>query len=84
VIRYEDLCERPADHLVLLEQFLALPVPFDRGLLVHNFRSHNIDGTPKTLQNLNAKSLTRLTRTDLDIINRHVADQAARFGYELL
>jgi hypothetical protein len=84
VVRYEDLCDRPADHLPLLEQFLALPEPFDASLLGRSFRSHNIDGTPKPLQNLNARSLKRLSRADLDAINQHVATEAEPFGYELL
>ncbi len=84
VMRYEDVCERPGDELRRLERFLALPAPFDRGLLTRNFRSHNMDGTPRTLQNLNARSLRRLTREDLDSINGHVAAEAAMFGYELM
>jgi hypothetical protein len=84
VIKYEDLCDSPADHLVMLEQFLSLPSPFDPGLLGKSFRSHNMDGTPKPLQNLNARSVKRLSRADLDVINRHVTVQAEHFGYELL
>jgi hypothetical protein len=84
VVRYEDLSERPAQELARLEQFLDLPQPFDRTVLGRNFRSHNIDGTPRPLQNLNARSLKRLTRSDLDVINRHAGDEARRFGYELL
>ena len=84
VVRYEDLCDRPADHFQILEQFLSLPVPLDSALLSRSFRSHNMDGTPKPLENLNARSLKRLSRADLDAINRQVAPQAEQFGYELL
>ena len=83
LVRYEDLCARPDDHLRLLERFLELSVPFESTANRH-FRSHNIDGTPKPLQDLNARSLQRLTRSDLDIINRHVSRVAARFQYDLL
>jgi hypothetical protein len=84
VVRYEDLCERPAECLSKLEQFLSLPQPFDPGLVGRHFRSHNIDGTPRPLENLNQRSLERLSRSDLDTINRHVGEQAAAFGYELM
>lgn len=84
VVRYEDLCERPAECLTRLEHFLALPQPFDPGLVGRHFKSHNIDGTPRPLENLNKKSLERLSRADLDTINRHVAEQAAAFGYTLM
>ena len=84
LIRYEDLCERPAEHLARLESFLQLPAPFDASLLGRHFRSHNIDGTPRHLQNLNDRSLQRLSRADLDTINARVANEAAAFDYELL
>jgi hypothetical protein len=82
-IRYEDLCERPAEQLHRLERFLQVSTPFDQGLSRRRFRSHNMDGAPKTLQNLNARSLNRLTREDLDTINARVAEGAAAFNYEL-
>ena len=84
IVRYEDLCDRPADHLVALEQFLDLPDGFSPAVLRQRFRSHNLDGTPKPLQNLNARSLKRLSRADLDLINQCVASEAQHFGYELL
>lgn len=84
VVRYEDLCERPAEYLARLESFLDLPTPFDPALLGRHFRSHNIDGTPRRLQNLNERSLQRLSRADLDTINERVAEQAAAFDYTLL
>jgi len=83
-VRYEDLCERPAEHLSRLEKFLQLPEPFDPSLLGRHFKSHNIDGTPRHLQNLNDRSLQRLSRADLDTINARVREQAAAFEYELL
>jgi hypothetical protein len=84
VMRYEDLSGQPLQELIRLEQFLDLPQPFDRTVLGRNFRSHNIDGTARPLQNLNARSLKRLSRTDLDMINTRAGDAAVQFGYELL
>jgi hypothetical protein len=84
VVRYEDLCEQPTTVIRQIEQFLELPTPFDSGVVQRSFRSHNAFGTPMTLQNMNANSLKRLSRTDIEVINGFVAEQAAAFGYELL
>ena len=81
-IRYEDFCERPREQLELMQKFLELPEPFDHELLNRPLRIHNIDGKPQPIQNLNAKSIERLSREELETIDRVTAPLRERLGYE--
>jgi hypothetical protein len=81
--RYEDFVEDPAGTLLRIEKYLHLPTPFDLGRLDH-LTVHNIDETPGGVRDFNAKSIARLSRSDVDVINRHASELMQRLGYPLL
>ena len=81
-IRYEDFCERPQEQLELMQEFLELEQPFDHEQLNRPLRIHNIDGKPQPIQNMNAKSIERLSREELETIDRVTAPLRERLGYE--
>ena len=83
-IRYEDFCERLEEQLQRMERFLGLGIPFDRTLLGARFSAHNIDGKPRAIENLNARSIHRLSSADIDAITRIAGTEMRYFGYEPL
>lgn len=82
-IRYEDFVTDPTTHLSNLQEFLDLPTPFDADAL-RGVSAHSITGQSTGLQNLNARSLERLTLEDIRAINRIAAPLMEELGYELL
>jgi hypothetical protein len=84
LLSYEDLCERPEEHLDRIERFLELALPFDKTILTAPIRVPNIDGRPHPIQNFNAKSLERLSPSDIETINRIAGPLMAKLGYESL
>jgi len=78
--RYEDFCSAPETHLERIERFLELPQPFDRAVL----RSVNVSNAPgeaRAVQNLNPASLARLSRDDIETINRLAGAEMEKLGY---
>jgi hypothetical protein len=82
-LRYEDFCERPEGCLRELRDFLDLPTPFDLEVL-SNVSSHSIAGQSTGLQNLNSRSLERLTPNDVRSVNRIAAPVMEEMGYDRL
>jgi hypothetical protein len=81
--RYEDLCANPEDLLSRIEEFLELESPFERSLLLGDeLRVHNIEGQPQKLQNMNPKSIARLSPEDIECINSIAGGEMELFGYE--
>lgn len=83
-LTYEDLAERPDEQLERLERFLELRTAFDRRLLAAPIQSHSIVEEPRPLQNMNARSLERLSAGDLETIGRVTGPVRERLGYQLL
>ena len=83
LIRYEDFCEDPVQHLGRLQEFLDLEEPFSPAV-VESCDVHNIDGRASGVRDFNAKSIARLSRQELDEINRIAAPLMERLGYDLL
>lgn len=82
LFHYEAFCEQPRAHLERLERFLGLGTPFDRSILEGQFNVHNADNKPQTLQNMNAKSVARLSETDKSTILQVAEKVMARLGYD--
>lgn len=84
MLTYEALAERPEEELERVERFLELGTPIDRSVLRAPIPMHNIGGRPQLIQNLNEKSLERLSPEDLDTIDRIAGTVMERLGYERL
>ena len=82
LVRYEDFCERPQEQLQLMQDFLDLEEPFDHELLNQPLRIQNIDGKAQPIQNMNAKSIERLSHDEIAAIDRVTAPLRERLGYE--
>jgi hypothetical protein len=82
-LKYEEFCERPAEHLHQLEAFLQLETPFSEDALRPQ-KVHNIESRASPIQNFNAKSLERLSPSDIDTINRIAGPVMDRLGYDKL
>ena len=82
LVRYEDFCERPQEQLQLMQDFLDLKEPFYHELLNQPLRIQNIDGKAQPIQNMNAKSIERLSRDEIAAIDRVTAPLRERLGYE--
>ena len=78
--RYEDFCAAPAEHLERIEHFLELPQPFDRAVL-GSVKVYDATDQTTTVSDLNHKSLERLSRADLDAINRIAGAEMEKLGY---
>jgi hypothetical protein len=79
-LRYEDLTERPNEHLQKIQTFLNLPSPFEVSA-VRNVSAHGSTGEVKGLRNQNAESLGRLSSRDITIISESAGPLMARLGY---
>jgi hypothetical protein len=84
LLRYEELCQQPEDHLEKIESFLGLPTPIDRQVLAAPQAIHNIDATPQRIGNLNERSLAQLSAADLACIDQIAGPLMQRLGYEPL
>lgn len=82
-ITYEGLCDTPAAHLRRLEEFLELE-PIDVSVLGDTLPTHNRSGRDLPLENLNARSLARLSADDIAAINRIAGPVMQRLGYDPL
>jgi hypothetical protein len=81
LIRYEDLIVAPAGVARAMGDFLGVdPGPMesfgDSQLTVHN-----MDGSPSTLRDYNARSLERLSEAEIATINQHAGEMLERLGY---
>jgi Sulfotransferase family len=79
---YEDLCARPADHLLQLQRFLGLEVPFHPNVLATPRRIHNIDRSAELIRDFNSRSLQQLSASDLAVIDRIAGPLMERLGYQ--
>ena len=83
MIRYEDLVTEPAACLGQVEAFLGL----EGGHLLEStatVESHSLEGSTAGLTDLNASSLERLSREDIDVINDICGPLMNDMGYERL
>ena len=81
MIRYEDLVTKPAGCLGQIEAFLGL----EGGHLLQStttVEAHSVEGSTSGLTDLNASSLERLSRQDIDVINDICGPLMKRMGYE--
>lgn len=81
LVRYEDFCASPSEHLARIQDSLQLNAPFPSEALQAR-RVHNIDKKSSGIRNFNAKSLERLSRDDLDTINSIAGAVMTRLGYD--
>ncbi len=82
LLRYEDFCARPRECLADIQRSLELGAAFPAEALQAR-RVHNIDRSQSTIRDFNAKSMERLSRADLDVINAVAGPVMSRLGYEL-
>ena len=82
LLRYEDFCASPREYLARIQKSLELDASFPAEALQAR-RVHNIDRKSSGIRNFNDKSLERLSREDLDVINRVAGAVMSRLGYEL-
>jgi hypothetical protein len=80
-LTYESLTERPEEELERVRTFLELEEPFDETVLAAPIPMHNISGKPQRIQNLNARSLERLSPEDVETIDRIAGPLMERLGY---
>jgi hypothetical protein len=81
LVSYEEMTERPAELLARLQEFLGLATPFEPSLLQAPIEMHNIDDKPQPLQNMNPRSVERLSAEDLATIDRAAGPVMQRLGY---
>jgi Sulfotransferase family len=84
MLTYERLTERPEEELERVRVFLELEEPFDPEVVAEPIPMHNITGKAQSIQNLNARSLERLSGEDLAAIDRIAGPLIDRLGYERL
>jgi hypothetical protein len=82
MLTYESLTERPQEELERVRAFLELEEPFDRGVVSAPILMHNITGKAQPIQNLNARSVERLSAAELAEIDRIAGTLMERLGYE--
>jgi hypothetical protein len=80
---YEGFCENPGDVLSRVQSFLGLEDPFDLASL-RRVESHSIEGRTRGIQNMNPRSIERLSDDDIQTINRVAGSVMERLGYERL
>jgi Sulfotransferase family len=81
-LTYETLTEDPEEELERVRSFLELEEPFDPDVVSAPILMHNITGQAQPIQNLNARSLERLSPEDLAAIDRIAGPLMERLGYE--
>jgi hypothetical protein len=81
LVSYEEMTERPAELLARLQEFLGLETPFERTLLEAPIEMHNLDDRPQPLQNMNPRSVERLSPEDIATIDRLAGPVMQRLGY---
>lgn len=82
MLTYESLTERTDEELERVRVFLELEEPFDEDVLGAPIPMHNISGKPQRIENMNARSLERLSSEDLETIHRVAGPLMERLGYE--
>jgi hypothetical protein len=80
---YEALCAEPERHLQLLEDFLELKQPINRSILIGTIPSHNLEGRPLRIANLNEKSLSRLSCAEKKTISQIAEPLLTQLGYRV-
>lgn len=80
-LTYEQLCDDTTSVLRSIEAFVTLDEPFDRTAAAHEFDVHNIDEQPALVQNMNQRSMERLSAEDKAVITRIAGPVMELFGY---
>lgn len=83
LVRYEDFCDRPVESLHEIQSFLGLTQPFDPSLLSTEFNIHNVDNTGLKIENLNPKSVARLSEDEIRRIDELAGPTMSELGYEV-
>jgi hypothetical protein len=81
LVTYEEMTERPAELLARLQEFLGLETPFEPAMLSAPIEMHNLDDKPQPLQNMNPRSIERLSPEDIATIDRLAGPVMRRLGY---
>jgi hypothetical protein len=77
---YEDFCEHPTSVLSDVADFLGLDRSFPTSAL-KTVDSHSLDGRTQGIQNMNARSIARLSSEDIDTINEIAGSLMSELGY---
>lgn len=77
---YEDFCDHSAEILSDVTDFLGLDHSFPASAL-KTVDSHSLDGRTQGIQNMNARSIERLSREDIDTINDVAGVLMNELGY---
>lgn len=83
LLRYEDFCASPQEHLKRIRRFLELQAPFGSQALKSQ-DVHNCDQQASDVRDFNAKSLERLTAHEIAEISRIAGPVMQKLGYEPL
>jgi hypothetical protein len=80
---YEDFCESPREVLSQIEAFADLSESHDSTAL-SGAESHSLEGQTQGIQNLNSRSLERLSDENFKTINQIAGPIMERLGYHRL
>lgn len=83
LVRYEDFCDQPIESLQEIQSFLKLTHPFDPSLLSSEFNIHNVDNTGLKIENLNPKSVARLSQNEINQIDELAGPTMSQLGYKV-
>lgn len=81
-IRYEDMVNEPRRIFGDIQNYLQLDCPFDLQNF-HDVSAHSFEGTTVGLKNLNPDSISRLSLSDIQVINSICGDLMVELGYPL-
>jgi hypothetical protein len=81
--KYEEFCADPENVLRNVKSFLELNRPFPKDV-IETTGSHSIDGQTKGIQNMNGRSIKRLSESDIRIIDDIAGPVMERIGYKRL
>ena len=79
-LRYEDLCEDPGAAIARIAEFVGL----ERTDGVYEPGTFAIHERNESIKNMNARSIEKLTREQIDVVNTVAGDMLRHFDYELL
>jgi len=83
LVHYEALTKDPEATVKQLCQFLGLDFKPLQKTINQKWPVHNMDNAAAKIQDFNAKSLKRLSQSDIDVINRHAGEMLERFEYSI-
>jgi hypothetical protein len=83
-VTYENFCADPAGQIAALSQFLELDPPLDPSQAEREFHVHSADRKSRPIENLNARSIARLTPEQRATITRICGTVMERAGYQAI